>query len=257
MKFNLLKALGTTALLCAFAASAQAADLPSDKATLTPPPAVETFQPMFLKLGFTYAINQSSSHLYEYVPVLGRSVDTGWNASISNIATVGFEAGLFLTKNISVNVSGGLPLSANDSIKGAPYPYNGLVLTKLYPGIVPVTVVWHFDNFGAFQPYIGVGLAPGFSFSNKDALLTNVKVSGSVNTIVQFGADYMLTPRWGISLDVKKAFSYVTGHGYLASVYPGAQISVDQHAHFNPWLLSTGIVYRFGGSDSGPVLAKY
>lgn len=249
MKFNLLKALGTTALICAFAASAQAADLPSDKAPLTPPPAVETFQPMFLKLGFTYAINQSSSHLYL------QGADQGWNATISNVATVGFEAGVFLTKNISINVSGGLPLSANDSIKGG--PRNGQVLTKLYPGIVPVTVVWHFDNFGAFQPYVGVGLAPGFSFSNKDALLTNVQVSGTMNTVVQFGADYMLTPRWGISLDVKKAFSYVTGHGYVAEAYPWRQYSVDQHAHFNPWLLSTGILYRFGGSDAGPVLAKY
>ncbi len=182
-------------------------------------------------------------------------MDTGWNATISDVATVGFEAGVFFTKNISINVSGGIPLSANDRIKNG--PYNGLVLTKLYPGIVPVTVVWHFDNFGAFQPYVGVGLAPGFSFSNKDALLTNVKVSGTMNTVIQFGADYMLTPRWGLSFDVKKAFSYVTGHGYVTQFYPGALISVDQHAHFNPWLLSTGIVYRFGGADAAPVVASY
>ena len=59
MKFNLLsKALGTTAVACAFAATAQAADLPSDKAPLAPAPVVESFQPLFVKLGFTYAINE-------------------------------------------------------------------------------------------------------------------------------------------------------------------------------------------------------
>ena len=188
----------------------------------------------------------SNSHLYR------SGVDTGWNATIGNIATLGFEAGYFITKNISIDVSGGIPLSADDKIKGG--PLNGMVLTKLYPALIPITVVWHFDNFGAFQPFVGVGFGPGFSFSNKDALLTNVKVSGTINTVVQFGFDYMLTPRWGVSFDVKKAFAYVEGHGVLAA---DPRVRVDQHAHFNPWLLSTGIVYRFGGMDAAPVVARY
>jgi len=257
MKYKLLtKALGATALVCAGAA--QAADLPSAKAPpLAPAPVAAAFQPFFMKLGFAYAINQSSSKMY------ASGVDAHVNASIDNVATLGFEAGWFITKNISINVSGGIPLRARDKVKGtspipaiATYAPNGTTLTDALPAIIPVTVVWHFDNFGAFQPYVGVGAGPGFSFSNNDAYLTNVKLSGALNTVISFGADYMVNEHWGVSLDVKKAFAYLEGHGTVKSG-PLAGRQVTQHLHFQPWILSTGIVYRFGGPDAAPVVAKY
>jgi outer membrane protein len=255
MAFNLLsKALGTTALVCACSVAAQAADLPSAKEPLAPAPVIDTFLPFFVKGGFTYAINDSRSKLY------AMGADTGLNATISDVATFGYEFGWFVTKNISINVSGGIPLNATDKTKGSiPFLASGTNLTTLLPGLVPVTVVYHLDNFGAFQPYAGVGVAPGFSFDNKNALLSNVKVSGAANTIVKFGFDYMLTQHWGVSFDVTKAFAYLEGRGVVNSgVYQGA--TVVQHAHFEPWLLSTAIVYRFGPADLGfgnGVVAKY
>ncbi|MCW2314611.1 outer membrane protein [Rhodoblastus acidophilus] len=253
----LAKALATTALVCAATAAAQAADLPSVKAPLALPPVAEAYQPYFMKLGFAYAINQSHSKMY------ANGLDAGVSATVEDVATLGFEAGWFITKNISINVSGGIPLPAKDKVKGtspnpaiARYAPNGTSLTEALPAIIPITVAWHFDNFGPVQPYVGIGAGPGFSFSNKDAYLTNVKLSGALNTVITFGLDYMVNEHWGVSLDVKKAFAYLDGHGTVKSgPLKGSQ--VVQHLHFEPWILSTGIVYRFGGPDAGPVLAKY
>jgi outer membrane protein W len=250
MKFNLLsKALGTTALVCAFSAAAHAGDLPSIKAPIADP-VIESFQPYFLKLGFTYAINQSTSKMYV------NGAQQAFGATIADVPTLGFEAGWYVWKNISINVSGGIPVRADDKIFGGG-ARNGIVLAHLLPAIIPVTVVYHIDGYGAFQPYIGVGAGPGFSFGNRNAYLTNVRVSGAFNTVVQFGFDYMLTQRFGLSFDAKKAFTYLSGHGVIAPGNPLAGAAVTQSTHFNPWILSTGVVYRFGGSDPVPVVAKY
>jgi len=258
MNANLLKkALGTTALACAFAATAQAGDLPSAKEPPAPPPVVETFHPFFVKLGYTYAINQS--HSYITTP-LG---PTGAGATVSNVSTLGFEAGMFLTKNISINVSGGVPVKANYAVKGtasniivATAAPNGTVLTKAMPAIIPITAVYHVTSFGAFQPYAGVGIGPGFSFSNDNAFLSNVKLTGALNTVVQFGFDYMVTERWGVSFDVKKAWAYLKGNGTVATGSLAGN-PVNTEITFEPWILSTGIVYRFGGHDALPIVAKY
>lgn len=251
---NIAKALVLAAMTAAVPFAAHAADLPSAKEPLAPAPVADTFQPLFVKLGFTYAINQSSSHLYAF------GTDLGIGATVSNVATLGFEAGLFVTKNISIDVSGGVPLRASDKTKGtSPFalaPGSGTVLTNIVPAIVPLTVVYHFDNFGAFRPYVGAGFGPSFSFNNSNAYLTNVKLAGTVDTVVQFGVDYMLNQSWGLSFDAKKAFSYSEGHGIATLPVFGAT-NVVQHVHFDPWLLSVGLLYRFGAPSAAAVVAKY
>jgi outer membrane protein len=256
MKANLFaKALGMSALASTLSVAAQAGDLPSAKSPLAPAPVVETFQPLFVKLGVTYAINTSFSKLY---PAL-----TG--AEVSNITTLGFEAGYFITRNISINVSAGIPFYAKDKVKGtSPIPQiaaispNGTVLSNIMPALIPVTAVYHVDAFGAFQPFVGVGVAQGFSFSNQKAFLYNVKVSGSLGFVAQAGFDYMISQHWGLSFDAKKVFTYVDAHSD-GIVLGGVQIPqpVVQHTHFQPWLLSAGLVYRFGAQDLAPVVAKY
>ena len=36
------------------------------------------------------------------------------------------------------------------------------------PAFFPVTLLYHFNQFGAFQPYLGAGFAPVFSFQRDD-----------------------------------------------------------------------------------------
>lgn len=248
------------------AASAQAADLPSIK---EPPPApvADTFQPFFVKLGFTYALNTSSSRLWGQSPTaLAQGVTTafpaGVGAELGNIATLGFEGGIYVTRNISVNMSGGIPFYIKDNTKGYnpanPIVVNGTTLAQIMPAILPITVVYHFDNFGPIRPYLGGGVAVGWSFSNKNAFLNDVHVGSSIGPVVQGGLDYMIDRNWGLSFDVKKAFNYVEAYSNALNI-PGVPFPVPsktfQHVNFDPWLFSVGLIYRFGGSE--PLIAKY
>src|SRR6266704_4828263 len=100
-----------------------AADLPSRKEPPVLAPIVDDFQPFFVKLGVSFAINESSSRLAG--PIAGRVVrgdlgtyPQGVGATISNVTTVGVEAGYFITHNISLDVSGGIPFYTKTTTKG-------------------------------------------------------------------------------------------------------------------------------------------
>jgi outer membrane protein len=247
------------------ATTAQAADLPSYKEA-PPAPVVESFQPFFVKLGFTYGLNSSTSHLWAQDPTALRrrnqtAFPTGFGATVGDVSTLGFEAGFFVTHNISVDVSGGIPIYVNDKTKGFnplnPVVVNGTVLAQIMPAIVPITVLYHFDNFGPIRPYLGGGAAVGFSMGNKNAFLTDVHVESTIGVVLQGGVDYMIDRNWGVSLDAKKAFTYVEAYANGVNV-PGVgllPVKIYQHAHFEPWLFSLGVIYRFGGGE--PILAKY
>ncbi|MDI9848380.1 OmpW family outer membrane protein [Rhodoblastus sp. 17X3] len=246
------------------ATTAQAADLPSYKEA-PPAPVVDSFQPFFVKVGFTYALNSSSSRLWGQDPAAMRrgnftAFPAHVGATIGDIATAGFEAGVYVTHNISVNISGGIPYYVNDKTKGFnpanPILTNGTVLAQIVPALIPITVLYHFDNFGPIRPYLGTGVGIGFSLGNKNAFLNDVHVSSSLGWVLQGGADYMIDRNWGLSLDVKKTFAYVEAYANGINV-AGMTLpaKVYQHTNFQPWLFSLGIVYRFGGGE--PILAKY
>lgn len=262
---NRLRALGGALSLVAVAASAHAADLPSVKEP-PPAPAVDSFQPFFVKFGFTYALNTSSSRLWGQSPTaLLQGVTTafpaGVGATLTDVATIGFEAGFYVTHNVSVDVSAAIPFYIKDKTKGYnpanPVLVSGTTLAQIMPAIVPITVLYHFDNFGPIRPYIGGGMGVGWSFDNKNAFLNDVHVGSSVSPVIQGGVDYMLDRNWGLSLDVKKAFSYVESYanGLNLPVVGPFPAKTYQHTNFDPWLFSVGLVYRFGGGE--PLLAKY
>jgi outer membrane protein len=234
------------------ATAAAAADYPTKKA---PPPApAPVVAPVpsgfFVKAGFLYAINQSSSKLYA-----GGVQVPGVNATFSNVATLGLEAGYYVRPDLSIDVSAGVPMWVTDKLKGAtavgPYPVpDGTLIANVMPSFVPVTLLYHFNQFGAFQPYLGGGFAPVFALAHRDAFNTGVTVDPTVGLVLQGGADVMIDQHWGWSVDVKKLFAEVTSHSTgdnLAVVGVPTTIAVpgEQKTYFQPWVLSTGVTYRF------------
>ncbi len=250
----------------AAATAVQAADLPTAK---EPPPApvVDSgYQPFFVKVGFTYALNTSSSRLWGQNPTaLAQGVTTtfpaGVGATLTDVATIGFEAGVYVNRNISFDISGGIPFYIKDKTKGFnpanPLLANGTTLAQIMPAILPFTALYHFDNFGPIRPYIGGGMAVGWSFSNRNAFLDDVHVGSTVGPVIQGGVDNMIDRNWGVSLDVKKVFTYVESYANGINIpgYGPFPAKVIQHTQFDPWLFSFGLVYRFGGAE--PVIAKY
>jgi outer membrane protein len=261
-------ACAVAAMLAGAAAStgALAADLPTTKEPL-PVLAVDTFQPFYVKFGAVYVQNTSSSRLYGPLASHVANGDlspypSNVGATLSNVVTANFVAGVFVNPNLSFEIATGIP--AYVSIKTNGYnPFNPTLTngTKLGEGLlsfVPMTAVYHFNQFGSLQPYLGAGLTPVFSFGNKNGFLTGITVPSSVGGVLQAGADYMIDRHWGVNVDVRKIFAYAESTAGGVSLLPGVYAYSTLHTNYQPWTFALDLVYRFGASDAAaPVVAKY
>ncbi len=103
-----------------------------------------------------------------------------------------------------------------------------------------LTLQYHFTEFGAFKPYVGVGVNYTVFFGEKDKALGNFSVSNAFGGALQVGFDYMINRNWGWNVDVKKLFLRPEAKGILAGASAG-----QGQARLDPWLISTGLTYRF------------
>jgi len=246
-----IKTISTSALLAMSCFTAHAADLPTMKAPPPPPPEPVSSPGFFVRLGVSYAINTSSSSI-AIAPAPGAPASVtipGAGATIGNFATVGAEAGYFVTQQISIEVAAGLPQWAHDTISNPLQPPgtppSGTVFAKVSPSGFPITVNYHFMNFGVFQPYLGAGFAPLFSARTHDGFVTGAAVNTTVGAVLVAGADVMVDRHWGVNFNVKKIFASVTSTGTGVAPLPGVPFAPTQKTQFQPWILSTGVTYRF------------
>lgn len=101
-----------------------------------------------------------------------------------------------------------------------------------------LTLQYHFTDFGAFKPYVGAGVNYTIFYSQKGiGALTDIKVRNRFGFALQAGFDYMLDEHWGFNLDVKKL--------YLRPEWSGNGGSLTGKAKLDPWLVGTGVTYRF------------
>jgi outer membrane protein len=158
--------------------------------------------------------------------------------SIDPQVTAIVELGYFFSPNFAVSFTGGFPPTIDIIGTGNAAPLGRLGTTTYGPSTL--TAHYHFDGFGAFQPYIGGGLSFLVVFDSKDGALTNFKVENSVGLALQAGADYMINENWGLFVDVKKGFLRTDSSGLIGGAVPAtAKVKLD------PWVISTGITYRF------------
>ena len=209
----------------------------------------------FVRVGVLSSFNQSSSRLYAQssVGVVGLGPELllpGRGESFSNLLTVSFQAGYFVTPNWSLEISGGIPVWQTAKITGYSLtgPAGGTVLTKTLPGSVPITAVYHFTQIGRLQPYVGVGIAPIFVFTERDGYATGTWTEPSVGLILQGGFDYMLNRNWGVFFDAKKYFDRSIGTSTGLNVGPPVgviHVTASSVTNSQPWVLATGLTYRF------------
>jgi len=115
--------------------------------------------------------------------------------------------------------------------------------------LLPPTLLaqYHFTDFGAFKPYIGIGLnytiffgqSAGYTQTNGLGV-TNLSINNTVGGAVQVGFDYMFDKHWGVNVDVKK---YILRPTYNATV--NGTIPVSGTAVIDPWIIGAGVTYRF------------
>jgi outer membrane protein len=230
-----------------------------------PPPVLPSLSGWYVRVGALGTWARSSSNLYSQtigevaVPGVGFApggVGTelqipGRSASYSNLYTVGFEGGYFVSPNWSVEVESGFPVWSTVTVTGSPPPGGpppGTILAKVMPGSIPITGVYHFTQFGGFQPYLGAGLAPTFALAVRDGYATGASYQPTLGVVVQGGFDFMFNQHWGVFFDAKQGFSGTTGNATGINVGPPLGIvSASSWIKTNakPVTFTTGISYRF------------
>jgi outer membrane protein len=296
--------------LGAAAVSAQAADLPSVKAPPPPPAFVDTYQPFQVRLKVGAVVpTQGTSTFYDngsVSPVVGAvlgnplvgpatglsvgpgGVVAGASTSISSAVIPMLDVAYYLTKNWAIEAICCVTphhIQGTGTLAGASVAH-----TWVFPP--SVMLQYHFTNFGAIQPYLGVGVnfttflgtragnnnfwlpfnpgAPlpallngiGVPFNGGVTSLYSASISPSWGVVGQAGLDYMFNEHWGVNLDVKYIMMEPNAHawGRVLTTVPAANpvfVPVNVAVKINPIVVSTGLTYRFGGGSVAPVLAGY
>ena len=278
MKFA--KLLGAFAVAATMGASASAADLPSRKAAVAPAPVfVDTFHPFQILLRASVVIPQVKSSVYDswgMIPgvagVSGGYPGTQiWGAGVKPSTSVipEIDISYYFTKNIAIEAICCV----------SPHKLNGTgLLSGLNVGktwVFPPTIMlqYHFTNFGAFQPYVGVGVNFSAFFGTKAGsnwapfytgigqvgynTVTSLSVGSSWGLAGQVGFDYMINDRWGVNVDVKRIMMRPTATGVVYNSGLNAFIPIRAKVNIDPWVVSAGLTYRFGGGAAAPIVAKY
>ena len=64
--------------------------------------------------------------------------------------------------------------------------------------------------------------------------------------VLQAGADYMLTPNWGVFVDGKKVFFETDSGGMAQNPVTGFfNIPTRAHVRVDPWVAAAGITFKY------------
>lgn len=162
---------------------------------------------------------------------------SGADIAVAPQYTFGFEAGLYLTPNLAVALSGGIPPRA--TIKGAGALRGMGVLGSAVYGPAALLAQYHFTGLGAFQPYLGIGPTYMMVFSERDGALAGAKVLPAFGVAGQVGANIMFSSNWGVFADLKYAYLRTKAKGFLGPAPVSAEAKLD------PFVFSTGITYKY------------
>lgn len=211
----------------------------------------------------------------------------GANTTISWAVVPTVTVDYFFNKNWSVEL---ICCFTPHKVQGMGSIYGANVIdTLVFPP--SLTIDYHFTNFGAFQPYLGVGVNFTAFLTTKGGQTpyqlatpfvsgalpqpqaptvvsaTSASITPSWGVVGQAGFDYMLTENWGVNFDVKYIMMEPNAHVYLNGITAlGASNGLPQYQTFsqnldlavkvNPLIVSTGLTYRFGKSVAQPALAQ-
>jgi len=136
----------------------------------------------------------------------------------------------FFTKNIAAELVLTYPQTIDIKVGGSKEGE----IKALPPSLV---VQYHYTDFGAFQPYAGIGLNYTI-FSDRSNILDGAAQvdSSSFGLVGQLGFDYMINSHWGVNVDAK----YIQMDTDVK--LSGSKIG---SVGLNPWTLGVGATYRF------------
>ncbi|MDQ6701968.1 MAG: outer membrane beta-barrel protein [Pseudomonadota bacterium] len=169
------------------------------------------------------------------------------NVAIRPSYTLDLETGYFVTPNIAIAVSAAVP--PIEHFKATGFPQAGVfgsnLLGSTRAGLAMLLLQYHFTQFGAIQPYAGIGGGYIVNLGNiSDGILTNFSLDQNFAFVLQAGAELMLTPNWGLYVDGKKEFLSTDAQGFVPTVV-GPPVRVRAHVTLDPWRASAGITFKY------------
>ncbi|ESY79407.1 membrane protein [Mesorhizobium sp. LNHC221B00] len=200
---------------------AQAARVPQPGAAVTEP------NPWQVRLRALGVITENSGYV-NTVP--------GSGLSYSDTVVPELDISYFFTENIAAELILGTTyanIGGQDTIGGL----GSIGKAWLLPPTL--TLQYHFTNFGAFKPYLGAGVNYTIFYNQDTGSADALKVKNTFGTALQVGFDYMVDQHWGINFDVKKLFLKPD----FDVTVGGAKLTGK--AELDPWLIGTGVTYRF------------
>ena len=147
------------------------------------------------------------------------------------------QAGRFITKHLTVSATVGVPPRIAINGAGTLQPFGKLVETRYGPATL--TLQYHPKRTGTFRPYVAAGAAYMIVFDADDGAFQNVRIKNDLSPALEGGTDIMFNDRYGIFLDVKKAFLRTTTTGTFGGAPVVGKVRLD------PWTLSAGATFRF------------
>lgn len=277
---NVLRRVAPIAGLLFLGTAAMAADLPSRQAPPLAPVAIDTFQPFQIRVRASAIIPDGRTTVYDrfgtILPLVSLSAGAGSpiygsGAKVSTTVIPELDLSYYFTKNIAVEA---ICCFSKHNVTGSG-SLQGLNIGSTW--VFPPTVLlqYHFTDFGAFQPYVGVGVNFTAYFGGKGGnqfqpfltplglvganAVTQLGVRSSWGVAGQVGFDYMINQNWGVNVDLKRILMQPTAYATVwnTAVSPTlGPIPVRARVNIDPWVASLGITYRFGGG-SAPVVARY
>lgn len=167
----------------------------------------------------------------DVIPDVSSSVNIGGEVDASNRIAPEIDVTYFLTENIAAELIAATTKHDVD--------YTGNVnLGDAWILPPTLTLQYHFTPHSKFSPYIGAGVNYSL-FYGEDAKsgFTDLEIDGGWGIAAQAGFDYWMNDNWGLNLDVKKLWLNVD-----ASLNNGA---VKADVDLDPWIIGTGVSYRF------------
>ncbi|MGE0768397.1 MAG: OmpW family protein [Hyphomicrobiaceae bacterium] len=157
----------------------------------------------------------------------------GIEANPSNDVTLSNSIGYNFTSNLSSQLVLGI------TPRTTVHNESGVTLGSVTYGAPSILFDYRLTQFGAFQPFVGVGAMYLFFTKEKDAALSNLKVDDALGLILRAGTEVMINSRFGVYFAANKIFIDADATANLGAA------TVDADLHLDPWIFQSGITYRF------------
>jgi outer membrane protein len=163
-------------------------------------------------------------------------VDTGLDGRLNNDIIPEVDFTYFLTDNIAFELIAGTSRHKVSAV-GAGANINVGKISVLPPTL---TAQYHFMPKEKFSPYVGAGLNYTIFYAADDASGFNgLKVNPSLGFALQAGADFFVTDKVFLNLDVKKIWLDSTLKTNLGATALTSKVDI------NPWVIGVGVGYKF------------